>query len=231
MLRVLKRPISNFLKWHVVNPILRQERELLFQNLVSRDLASLGVQNNFYPIGAAASYGLLYLPMRILQENAIDSIVEFGSGESTRLIDAIKRPRTYHVCYEDNPSWHGSVGTRLGSCDYRLRALRDRTVEGRACSWYDAVEPVDFDLMLVDGPSGVEHFSRLGCWETISSNSKRDFVVVFDDFVRQGERETLALVTRELAARGLGIHVQYLESGNVPAVVCCGRYAHVRFYV
>lgn len=231
MLRALKTPVANFLRWHAVNPILRQQRELLFQSLVDRDLAVNGVKNDFYPVGAAASYGLLYLLIRILRENEIGSIVEFGSGESTRLIDALKKPGTYHVCYEDNPDWHEAVRARLASCDYRLRACRARTIEGKSCSWYDAVEPVDFDLMLVDGPSGVEHFSRLGCWETISANRKGDFILVFDDCVRPGERETLGFVRHELAARGIDVHVQSLESGNVPAVLCCGRYSHVRFYM
>ncbi|MFO1362583.1 MAG: hypothetical protein U1F45_08910 [Burkholderiales bacterium] len=51
-------------------------------SLVDRDLAVNGVKNDFYPVGAAASYGLLYLLIRILRENEIGSIVEFGSGES-----------------------------------------------------------------------------------------------------------------------------------------------------
>ncbi|MFO1362582.1 MAG: hypothetical protein U1F45_08905 [Burkholderiales bacterium] len=48
---------------------------------------------------------------------------------------------------------------------------------------------MDFDLMLVDGPSGVEHFPGLAAGRRFPPTAE-DFILVFDDCVRPGERET-----------------------------------------
>jgi hypothetical protein len=230
MIDWFKGRLAGFMQWHVVAPLARLQRESVYQALVQRDLARRGIPDDFYPVGAAASYGLLYLLVRIMSENTVESIAELGSGESTRLLNALKRPGTYHVAHEEYRRWHEVLRSRVGTCDYRHRELEKTTVLGVECSWYRDVEPVDFDLLLVDGPVGVDRFSRIGCWKLIEANRKRDFVIVMDDCFRPGERETLDRIEASLRAKGLEVFSHRLESGASPAVLCCGRFAHVRFY-
>lgn len=230
MLGKLKNRVAGFLTWHVVNPVLRELREALFQGIVERDLRRLAVQADFYPVGGAACYSLLYLLIRILTENRIQSIVELGSGESTRLIDRIRAPDAQHVCYEHDASWHTRSAGRLDRCDFRLRPLVHQHVESIPCDWYDNVALQDFDLLLVDGPIGVDRYSRIGCWNLIRANRKKDFVVILDDSGRPGETETLAFVASGLRGLGLEPHVRQLDSGTVPAIIGCGNLAHVGFY-
>src|SRR6185437_4394464 len=132
----LKRRAADFLRWHTVQPLENPARELLFQGIVQRDLARFGVVDDFYPIGGAASYALLYLLIRLLRENAVATIVELGSGESTRLIDRVKAPGTRHVCYENDAAWFERTAPRLRACDYRLRPLERFRLDGAEYDWY-----------------------------------------------------------------------------------------------
>jgi hypothetical protein len=230
MRAALKRRLAGFLQWHAVEPLLNHSRELIFQAIVQRDLARLQVVDDFYPLGGAASYALLYLLIRLLRENEIGTIIELGSGESTRLIDRAKQPGTRHVCYEDDPDWHARTQPRLASCDYRLRSLRDFQLEGTAYRWYDGVDLEPFDVLLVDGPIGSPSWSRIGCWNLIQANAAKDYVVIIDDSMRPGEQATLEFLVDRLQQRGDAPVLHRIESGHVPAMICAGRFAHARFY-
>lgn len=230
MRRSLKRRAADFLRWHAVQPLANPARELLFQGIVQRDLARLGVVDDFYPIGGAASYALLYLVIRLLRENDVATIVELGSGESTRLVDRVKMPGTRHVCYEDDAGWYARTAKRLASCDYRLRPLAPVRSDGIECRWYGDVEPEPFDVLLVDGPLGTPELSRFGCWNLIDANPGRDYAIIVDDSTRPGEQQTIARILTGLARKGHAPVVHRIESGNVPTIICSGRFEHVRFY-
>lgn len=230
MTQSLKRRAADFLRWHTVQPLENPARELLFQGIVQRDLARLGVVDDFYPIGGAASHALLYLLIRLLRENAVATIVELGSGESTRLIDRVKAPGTRHVCYENDAGWFERTAPRLRACDYRLRPLERFRLDGAEYDWYGDVEPEPFDVLLVDGPLGTASLSRIGCWTLIDANPGRDYAIIIDDSTRPGEQATIERVLEGLRHKGHAPILHRIESGNVPAIICSGRFEHVRFY-
>jgi len=230
MPRALKRRLADFLQWHSVQPVLHQTRELMFQGIVQRDLARLHVIDDFYPLGGAASYALLYLLVRLLSEDRISTVIELGSGESTRLIDRVKTLGTRHVCYENDPVWFERTKSRLASCDYRLRSLQRFRLDSIEYEWYGDVEPEPFELLLVDGPVGTASLSRVGCWQLIESNPNRDYLIIIDDSTRPGEQATIDFLIERLKAKGDAPVLHRIESGNVPAVICSGRFEHVRYY-
>jgi hypothetical protein len=96
--------------------------------------------------------------------------------------------------------------------------------------WYGEVEPEPFELLLVDGPIGTASFSRIGCWQLIESNPNRDYVIIIDDSMRAGEQATIDLLMERLQGRGDSPVLHRIESGNVPALICSGRFVHARFY-
>jgi hypothetical protein len=230
MPRPVRRLLADFLQWHSVQPVLNQARESLYQAIVQRDLARWGILDDFYPLGGAASYALLYLLVRLLRENRVTRIVELGSGESTRLIDRVKAPGTRHICYENDPDWFDRTKSRLVSCDYRLRPLRRFRLDAVEYDWYGDADPDPFDVLLVDGPIGTPSLSRIGCWQLIEANSSRDYAIIIDDSTRAGEQATIDFLLERLRRRGDNPVFHRIESGNVPAVIGSGRFDHVRFY-
>src|SRR5882757_7659812 len=59
--------------------------EPVYQYLVARDLARLGIEDDFYPVGFAASYGLFYAILRIAQEYKPRNVLDVGAGQSSVL--------------------------------------------------------------------------------------------------------------------------------------------------
>jgi predicted O-methyltransferase YrrM len=226
----IKQRLAGYLTWHVVNPVRRMQAEQIYQGLFAQQCANLGIRNDFYPVGAAASHGLMYLLARILAEQPVESVLEFGSGQSTLLIDRLARPGREHVCYEEDAAWHAQLAPRLRSCDYRLRPLVREAIDSVAADTYGSVAAQDFDLLLVDGPRGVDRYSRLGCVSAVRANRKSDFVVVLDDADRVGEQDTLGVLKRDLERRGLPYRLAFLEARSTQAVLAVGRFAPVTWY-
>jgi len=228
--QIIKQRLIGFVSRHIVRPVEDLTSEQIFQQIFNQQCLNWQIRNDFYPIGGAASYSLLYLLFRLLTENRIDSIVEFGSGQSTILIDRLRADGARHVCYEDNPDWHATISKRVTRCDYRFCPLERRVIDGVGFDAYSGVTPIDFDLALIDGPRGVDQYSRFGCVDTIRSNHREDFVIVFDDCNRPGEVQTIRVVEQILGSRGIGFEKRELSGRNRQAVFAAGIFRHVLFY-
>jgi hypothetical protein len=206
------------------------QRELAYQNIFDIQCRNHGITNDFYALGAAASYGLMYFLFRVFDEHEIRNVVEFGSGQTTLLIDRIKRTGTHHVCYEHSPDWHARFAPRLISCDYRLRPLKEATIEARQVQWYSGVEARNFDLLLVDGPIGTDRFSRFGCVELIRSHISNDFLIIMDDGQRRGEQDTVAHIVDLLRSAGLTFRLNQLQARSTQTVIAGGRFVAATYY-
>ena len=228
--QTIKRRLAGFLARQIVHPVEDLANEQIFQQIFSQQCSNWQIRNDFYPVGGAASYSLMYLLFRLLTEKRIDSIVEFGSGQSTILIDRLHSDAARHVCYEDDPGWHAAVSKKVARCDYRLCPLEQRVIDGVTCRAYSGVTPIEFDLALVDGPRGVDQYSRFGCIDTIRSNPRKDFVIVFDDCNRPGEVQTIRVVEEVLAAKNIEFEKRELGGRNHQAVLAAGDFKNVLYY-
>jgi predicted O-methyltransferase YrrM len=230
MLQAAKSRLAGFLRWHITAPVVAMQRELSYQNLFDIQCRNRGITNDFYAVGAAASYGLMYLLFRVFNEHEIKSVVEFGSGQTTLLIDRIKRAGTHHACYEHSPEWHALIARRLTSCEYRLRPLEEATIDGRPVQWYAGVEMHNFDLLLIDGPPGADRYSRFGCVELIRTRTSPDFLIIMDDVQRQGEQDTVAHIVELLRSAGLAFRVNQLQARTTQTVIAGGRFVAATYY-
>lgn len=227
---MLKDRLKEFIRYNFVGPVKRHAAEVVYQNMFNNQCLNANLVNDFYPVGFAANYSLMYLVFRILDENPIDTVIELGSGQTTLLIDRMKKPTTRHVCYEDDPVWYGALKPKLRQTDYRYRELTDVSSDGRASKWYRDVEATDFDLLLVDGPNGFENQSRLGGCELIAKNKKEDFIVVFDDADRRGERAAIARAQQILEEKKISFKLSYVQGSKVQGVLSSGRLMHAAYY-
>jgi len=230
MLRLAKARLAGFLQWHVTDPVVAMQRELTYQNLFDVQCRNRGIKNEFYAVGAAACYGLMYFLFRVLDEQPINTVVEFGSGQSTLLIDRVKRRGTRHVAYEHSPDWHALIAPRLVNCDYRLRPLKEALVDGRQVQWYSDVEPENFDVLLIDGPPGTERFSRFGCVDLIRTRVSDDFLIIMDDGHRPGERDTVAHIVRVLQQVGQKFRMNQIRGRTTQTVIAGGRFIPATYY-
>lgn len=84
--------------------------------------------------------------------------------------------------------------------------------------------------MLVDGPRGVDEFSRFGCVETIRANTTKDFVIVFDDCDRPGEIQTIRFVEQLLASKGDIFRKRELRGRTSQAILATAGFSSVLYY-
>jgi hypothetical protein len=217
--QLLKGKLLDIYRWEILPRIEALHAEQIYQGIFAQQCARLGLQEPFYPVGAAASYSLMYLLTRILGELPIRHIVEMGSGQSTVLIDRLRAEDGSHVAYEQNPQWAATVSARAPRCAVRHSALRPTTFEGVSYDGYGDLQCIDFDLLLVDGPNGTDHHSRFDCVPLVAANRSREFIVIVDDAGRPGEQETLEQLVRVLNRREIAHKVNYLSGRTTQAVI------------
>lgn len=132
-------------------------------------------------------------------------ILECGSGLSTLLLGAVaSRAGRAYWALEHEPAWADKVRSRLHA--YRLpgvvldRApLRDY---GEFC-WYDPpleALPVDFSLVICDGPPGATKGGRSGLAPIMRERLAQGCVILLDDGAREQERQVAERWRAELGA-------------------------------
>jgi hypothetical protein len=227
---VIKKSLRGFLRWNVVDPLADLGNEIVFQRIFDRQCANAGIRNDFYPVGAAACHSLMYLLFRVLSEEPVDSIVEFGSGQSTLLIDRIKPAAARHVCYEEDPAWHEHLGARLTGCDYRRADLVAKAAGSVRYEGYGGLDAPEFDILLVDGPRGVDRFSRYDCVPVALGNARRQYLIIVDDADRRGEKDTIGHLVDGLRGRGDDVKLSYGRGRTAQALITAGRFKRCAYY-
>lgn len=200
--------VLNSLMWqaHTTRPSM----EVVYRDLFVRDIAKLGLDDSFYPVGSAANYSLLYFITRCFLEFPIRHAIELGAGQSSILIsqlnDRLHREATI-TTVEHDLQWANSVRAKV---NHKVIAadLVPKTIDGHKISHYGGEyfdASVLYDFVLVDGPPAYKKetmFNRLGAMEIIENNLADSFVIVLDDMQREGEQELSRLIHRKLKERG-----------------------------
>jgi predicted O-methyltransferase YrrM len=217
--KYLKRKLLDLHRYNVQPRVEALHAEQIFQGIFDQQCRQRCITDVFYPVGAAASYSLMYLLTRMLTELPVKTVVELGSGQSTLLIDRLLPSEGRHVAYEQDAEWAQTVLARVRHTEIHHAPLIQKAFNGLPFEGYSGVGMQGFDLLLVDGPNGTDHNSRFDCVSLVAANPQKEFVVVIDDATRPGEQETIAVLMELLRARGIDFKLNYLNGRNTQAVV------------
>jgi predicted O-methyltransferase YrrM len=168
--------------------------EIFYQQLFDAALVRSGIAvPPLFPVGNAANASLLYVLFRLLWDFPALDLLELGAGQSSLLLDALAQAgRAGSVLtLEHDPQWAARVGGKVAH-EVRTAPLRPGTIHGVATQSYDVRLDRRFDAVLVDGPIGTPAHSRWGTLDLLENHLADEFVVVFDDAERPGERQTIA---------------------------------------
>jgi hypothetical protein len=202
--------------------------ELFYLQLFDSAVARSGIAvKPLYPVGSAANAGLLYAVFRLAEEFPGLAWLELGAGQSTILIDALVDAGRIGTALtlEHDPGWAARIGTRV---DHEVEAapLRRAEVQGIAAETYYVTPARRYDVVLVDGPIGTPRRSRWGALKLLETALADDFIVIFDDAERPGERETIA---RFLAMQPAAGHV-FIHAMKSQCLVFSPKYRAVASY-
>ena len=178
------------------------------------------------PGGGAVGYNFLLALFVILNNARPQHILELGMGQSTKVLEhyikACGEIGSYHLAGEHDEDFADyckkkySIGqTEIigfdlvkeelppgsGNYSYRYKDFKKR-IEGRT-----------FDLILVDGPFGYGDpaYSRRDILDIVPICLEKDFSIIFDDYDRRGEKDTVEKLMAVLTDSGIGFHKQTLS--------------------
>lgn len=158
----------------------------------------------FSLFGWAANYSFIYTLYRILDKINPINILEMGLGQTTKVTSqyvANKNPQAQLTVCEHNQDWIDIYKPDLpASKNIKINhfELEKFEYDGKPNDKYanliEFVGKNKFDLIIVDGPvGGGKNLPRSNILGLIAhDNLAQDFIIVFDDAERKGEKETIA---------------------------------------
>lgn len=161
----------------------------------------------------AANYSLLYILTRILSDCQPKRILELGLGESSKIISCyldnlLKDSK--HWIIEQDEGWINNFSKRFElskKSEIINLQIETRMIKGFPVNSYREIEKSindSFDLYIVDGPFGSNHFSRYDiCLLADKLNIKDEFIIIIDDYIRDGEKETVIDLLNKLKEKGI----------------------------
>ena len=180
----------------------RKEDELLkaliFNNTIA-DSKWLAFKS-FSPGGWAVDYAFLYTLYRVLNDVHPKSILEFGLGQSSKLIH--QYANYYNdvnaITCEHDPEWINFFKNSKDG-DYNITIqhvkLEEIYYNGEVTLTIKEIPSLfkdeKFDLIVVDAPFGSPRYSRSQIIELAKNNLSDNFCIIIDDYERVGEQETV----------------------------------------
>lgn len=178
----------------------RWEKELFWASVYHDTIRQLPFLQNLSvsPGRMAANYSMLYVLVRILRDAQPDSILEFGLGQSSLIINRCIITGGINASYtivDDDENWIRAFRSFQDvSGDIHLAVKKYTRAFGRDIQTLQLPEVIadkPYQLIVVDGPRGISRYSRFTICEMAEKwDEGTECIVLLDDYDRWGERET-----------------------------------------
>lgn len=220
----LKLKIANFTG-------LQLQREIYYQNILNHIVNFHNFKYIPLPVAAAANYSLLYAIYRIVRDGKPTRIAELGAGQSSIFLDSMRDVQPFSVLtIEHDAAWASSVSASVRH-EVRLIDLEEISFRGHIAKGFPvtALDSFDADVLIVDGPIGAPHRSRWGAGPMIERMAGREFIIVFDDAERPGEKETIAEVMNMLREANVEFFVKCIFGMSFQFIIMTNKYRMLLF--
>ncbi len=219
--------------------VLRSCKEIVWANVYHDSIRDLPFLEKFnVNIGRmAGGYSFFYVLKRILMEARPKRILEFGIGESTRFINQFllrELSNSVLTSIEHDEHWISVVTNRDNFSDrvkIRHLPLEEKSIFGNIVRSYVTDELFmagGYDLIIVDGPNASERYSRFHIVEYAKYLHIEDqFIIMFDDYNRRGERETAEILLSDLTDRGFAVNTKVYDGLKSLLVITSEKYRFV----
>lgn len=162
---------------------------------------------SFAPGGWAMDNAALYTLFRILNDVKPKNILEFGLGQSSKMVHQYAEfsGNVKALTIEHDKDWINFFCSGIPKdMKMNIKQLEKEVVkfnDFETLSYKDISEITRleiYDLVIVDGPFGSDHYSRSQSIEIVKNNLSKRFCIFFDDSEREGEKETINTVCKIL---------------------------------
>lgn len=182
----------------------------------------------------AGNYSFFYVLNRILMDYRPKSILEFGLGESTKMVTAHLENNlsdSEHLLVEHDVLWINNfkerniLSNRTKIVNLPLNQIRINGFESTGYTGLSENVNKLYDLYIIDGPFGSERYSRydiISCLESLTE--KNEFIILLDDTNRIGEQDTLSDLKNFLMKKNITYHIQEYSGNKSVTVICSEKY-------
>lgn len=182
----------------------------------------------------AVGYQYLYAVYRILEETHPQSILELGLGQSTKLLGQYvsSEKNAMHRVTEHDPNWIEAFRAEYPLSDHtelvQLTLEKREFREDKSVLVYkgfqEALSDRKYDFISVDAPFGgqAEVYARIDILDLIPDCLEERFVIIVDDYNRQGERNMLKVLEEKLAQNSIP-YSRGVYSGTKDCAVICSE--------
>lgn len=185
----------------------------------------------------AADYSFLYVLVRILTDYKPKKIIEFGLGETAKIVSSFLendlKTSNYKIL-EQNEIWIDVFKSKFKlseKVELIHLPLREKEVKGFPVNSYSGIEDtIDeiFDLYIVDGPFGSPRFSRYDIFSLAMKLQVNDeFVIILDDYNRQGEVDTANDLVNLFNKKGIKIHTGKFSGIKSQFIIGSEKYKYI----
>lgn len=237
MLRRVKKLIRENRQYHQDNYLLLQElnwADVFHDSIRGFDwLEKLPLNIGRW----AGGYNFFYVLVRILNDYRPSRILELGLGESSKLISvfAENNPETeLHTIIEEDIEWklNFEKNHRLSkSSIIEICPAKEIIVNGFETKVFSGIKEkleLPYDFYVIDGPKGSERYSRYDIVDIAGNfKSNEEFVILFDDAQRTGEKDTIAELIELFNKKGIPIKVGAFIGLKKVMVLATEKYRHV----
>lgn len=149
----------------------------------------------------AGNYSFFYILNRVLNDYKPKRIIEFGLGESSKFVSSYlihHLEESSHLIIEQDTQWRALFESKFvlsSKTSIEVLPLVKKKYKEYEYNGYENLESTitsKFDLYIIDGPFGSDHYSRFDIYGLVDKLKREDeFVIMIDDYDRQGEKETV----------------------------------------
>lgn len=217
----------------------KQNNELIWANIFHDTIKDRTWLKNLSlsPGRWAADYSFLYVLVRILTDYKPKRIIEFGLGETSKIISSFLDNDLYESTYtilEQDEKWMEVFNNKF-KLSVRAELIHMplvlREIKGFQVNAYSRIEEKKegvFDLYIVDGPFGSPRYSRYDIYSLAEKlQVQNEFIIIIDDFNRQGEIDTATDLIDLFNERGIKIYTGVFSGIKSQLVIATEKYKHV----
>ncbi|AXO81598.1 hypothetical protein DZC78_14775 [Olleya aquimaris] len=190
--------------------------EVIWANVFHDSIRGVDCLNNLsINVGRwAGNYSFFYILKRILFDVKPQSILELGLGESSKFISTLIKNdiiNASHVIIEHDREWINRFNTNFSlSNQSKIINLQtaNKSIFNKEYLGYVDIENItnDFSLYIIDGPFGSKNYSRFDIVNLAKQfNEKKEFIIIIDDYNRNGEKETAQELLKVLEENNIAV--------------------------
>lgn len=213
----------------------RTQNEIYWSTVFNSTIAdSKWLKNrSFSPGRWAAGYPMLYLLYRIYDGVKPVSILEFGLGESSKLLYQYKNVHhsADYIIIEQDKNWLDFFSSNIHDLNAQTKLLNiDKSIINKHEVYIykdllPAIKNKKYDLIVVDGPWGSYHYSRHQIIDIAEADLLSDaFIIIIDDYNRKGEKETAHDLRRVLVRKGISFKEGVYSGSKDTLIICSEEY-------